>query len=149
MAKKKYVKPMMVSEEFTTENYCSTCGPTNSDYGTLYATCAEGGNVMIKIAALDNGIPSQGQTNGDPGKQGRLYKIDNNGNYVFGGPIDDSNHPASLVNGEYIAAGNGNGKEVGDIDENTGIEYCNHPSSIVSGQHHHLTNGRIVYVNHS
>lgn len=149
MAKKKYVKPMMVSEEFTTENYCSTCGPTNSDLGTLYAKCAEG-DVVIKIAALDPyGNPSAGQTNGYSGAQGGLFKIDNNGNYVFAGPIDDSNHPDGLVNGEYAAAGTGHGDVVGQTSPTTKVTVCAHPSSLVSGQHHHLTNGRIVYVNHS
>lgn len=147
MGKKNYARPFMSMEMFRPNEYCSNCGPTETDLGTLYAQCKEG--VVIKISFINpSGDGYQGQTNGDAGHSGMLYNVGGN-EWVFAGPIDDDSHTDQYRNGEYLPAGlNGDTHNVGDYEPTTGITYCNHTMAAI-GQHHHLTNGRIVYVNQS
>lgn len=139
----------MSVELFRPNEYCSDCGPTPTDLGTLYAQCVHT-DVVIKISFIN---PSgedqyQGQTDGDPGASGELYNV-GGGEWVFTGPIYGASHTDQHRNGEYMPAGlNGDTHHVGDYESSTGMTYCAHTMAAV-GQHHHLTNGHIVYVNQS
>ena len=78
---------------------------------------------------------------------GVLYNVGGN-NWVFTGPIREE-HENKYVNGEFLPAGlNGDTHHVGDYESSTGMWYCDHQMA-VSGAHHHLTNGHMVYENHS
>lgn len=152
MAKKKYVKPMMVSEEFVSDSYCAVCNWTHEDMGTLYAKC-EGANVTIAISGYDQyGDPMSGQ--GESGIQGQLMRDKNEGEWIFAGTLNpghnDNNrtgefYPIGSLTGQINQATNQSYK-VGDTYGN--YEVCAHEFGVTAA-HHHLTNGRIVYKNQS
>ena len=145
--KKAYKRPYMVAQQFEPNAYCNPCGPTQTDMGTLFAQCVHT-DVVIKVSFINpSGDGYQGQTNGDPGSSGMLYNVGGN-DWVFSGPIYEQ-HEDKYRNGEYLPAGqNGDTQHVGDYEETTGMHYCDHVMAAI-GQHHHLTNGHMVYENHS
>ena len=144
MAKKKYVKPIMVSEEFVTDSYCAVCGPTETDQGTLYAQCS--GDQKIVITNRGEGGRWAALNNGNHGEAGTLMEdINNPGVWCFAGQIT-SGHDHTNNQGEYIYSDDPS--KWGTKDTSTGTTYCNH-ELMATQRHHHLTNGRLVYVNNS
>ncbi|MBP3829073.1 MAG: hypothetical protein ILA06_02045 [Bacteroidaceae bacterium] len=147
MKKKVYQRPFMMAQLFEPQSYCSGCGPTETDLGTLYAQCVHT-DVVVKVSFINpSGDGYQGQTDGNSGSAGMLYNVGGT-DWVFSGPIRE-NHENKYTNGEFLPAGqNGDTHHVGDYEPTTGMTYCGHTMAAI-GQHHHLTNGKMVYINHS
>lgn len=109
MAKKKYVKPMMVSEEFVPNEYVAACEYSTID---MKFDCADA-TYSLTIRTNDlNGLNLSTGSNGAitingevmHGQNGTVWK-DGNGNFLFQGAINNDNpaHSGSLNNGEHGA----------------------------------------------
>lgn len=55
--RKNYVKPVIISEIFDSENYCASCEHTEDGYGMYNFTCDAGGGTSGKVYLETNGIP--------------------------------------------------------------------------------------------
>lgn len=141
MAKKKYVKPMMVSEAFVPNEYVAACA---WEVGTeLTATC-KGSNVTIKLAmSQGNDVWTATPMNNDgtyAGGSEMLYPI-GNGEYAYCGSITTGH--TTHTEGEYKPIGNGVTGNPGE--EQNGYILCDckltgQSGALVTSAHHHLTN---------
>jgi len=104
MAKKKYVKPMMVSEEFVPNEYVAAC-----EFSTINMKfeCADD-SYSLTIRTNDlNGLNLSTGSNGaiaingivQDGQNGTVWK-DGNGKFIFQGPIYNDKHDNNTRNGE-------------------------------------------------
>jgi len=153
MEKKLYSKPFMIAERFEPQEYCSNCGPTEEDQGTLYAQCGEG-KYWIQMTTVEGPNRINGLAMGNPGMAGTLYRDtsdpDPSKGWNWAGPLPDHEWYDRL--GEYFgldASAISRGKKAGDPYDTEGhIHYCNH-TTLASVQHHHMTYGHVVYKNQS
>lgn len=131
MAKKKYVKPMMVSEEFVPNEYVAACEVV---VGTIFDGTLEcGGNVKIKITSTST---SPGTLQGNPvvgdqpqGTYETIYIDQNTGEYVYGGSVEPG-HDNYTKPGEWVPIG---GACV------TGQQHCKHVLNTPAAHHHYKT----------
>ncbi|MBR1940417.1 MAG: hypothetical protein IJ845_03680 [Bacteroidaceae bacterium] len=150
-----WVCPDAQVQVFMAQEFCQgPCGPTETDKGTLYAQCS--GDQVIVITQQGETNRWAAQNNGNPGEAGILMQDLNDPTgttWVFAGPISHG-HDNSTNLGEWIGLDQSaimQGKQVGDYVDGYGYSptrYCVH-ETLASERHHHLTNGHIVYVNHS
>lgn len=143
MAKKKYVKPMMVSEEFVPNEYVAACAWEEG--AELTATCGST-KITIRLDSNQGGnvwqaTPIDANGNSAGGTQ-MLYPISGTDNYAFCGSIY-AGHTGSAVSGEYYPVSQIQGGVVGaDYGHGT---LCNdvldtQTDAKIASWHHHLTN---------
>lgn len=148
MAKKKYVKPVMVTEEFVPNEYVAACA---WEVGTDLSASCSGATITIELVQNQGGdvwtaspANENGTIDSSIGGQGMLYPIAGQpGTYGFGGAIY-SGHSTS-VNGEYYPASQIQDGKAGD--SYGGGTLCDCVLNTQTGQsvgswHHHLTNVR-------
>lgn len=147
MAKKKYVKPIMVSEEFVPNEYVAACEVQVGTIfdGTLDCEDENKNPINVKIVITSTNTTSgtlQGTPVGNTGSEGtyETIYIAKNGEYVYGGSVS-TGHNNSTKSGEYMAAG-------GYADPTQGIKLCNHVLNSPA-LHHHYASLTITNKNHS
>ena len=145
MKKKVYERPFMMAQLFEPQSYCSGCGPTETDKGKLYAVCA-GTDQIVKITYMNNEDLYTGECDGYGGGQLKKDMMDPTGKtWVYAGTIT-TGHDPNFTMGEFMPSDDQH--PVGHYEVSTGMTYCNHHYDGIA-RHHHLTDGHIVYVNHS
>lgn len=140
MAKKKYVKPMMVSEAFVPNEYVAAC---EVQEGTIFDGTLEcGNNIKIQITSTSTG---KGTLQGSPVIDGQpqsnketIYIDQTTGEYVYGGAIV-LGHDSNVQPGEWVPKG---GACV------TGQQHCDH-NLITPAAHHHYKTLTITNKNNS
>lgn len=131
MAKKKYVKPMMVSEEFVPNEYVAAC---EVQVGTIFDGTLEcGENVKIRITSTSTG---NGTLQGNPvvgdqpqGTYETIYIDQITGEYVYGGSVEPG-HDNYTKPGEWVPKNGYAG---------TGQKNCDHVLITPAAHHHYKT----------